>query len=84
MLPTKPEYEKYISSVKYVQSVYDGSEEAKQHLQQFTKENPKKFDNRKEVATLNNFVKRTVNAMRNIIFRNPTDASLLPPSFDEF
>ena len=84
MLPTKPEYEKYINSVKYVQSVYNGSEEAKQHLQQFTKENPKKFDNRKEVATLNNFVKRTVNAMRNIIFRNPTDASLLPPSFDEF
>ena len=84
MLPTKPEYEKYISSVKYVQSVYDGSEEAKQHLQQFTKENKTKFDNRKEVATLNNFVKRTVNAMRNIIFRNPTDTSLLPPSFDEF
>ena len=67
----KQEYLNYINDVQFCENVYGGTKTAKQYLQQFTKEDDRKYQDRKNLCSLDNYVKRTVNGTRNIIFRKP-------------
>jgi len=78
----KSDYEAKKSIVELCNNVYSGSLTASAYLQQFTRENAKKFEERAKVSTLDNYVKRTVDSIANIIFRKPFDKSEL--DFDIF
>ena len=67
----KQEYLDYIQDVLFCENIYNGTKTAKQYLQQFTKEDNNKYQDRKNLCSLDNYVKRTVNGTRNIIFRKP-------------
>jgi len=78
----KSDYEAKKSIIELCDNVYNGSLTASTYLQQFTRENAKKFEDRVIVLTLDNYVKRTVDSIANIIFRKPFDKSEL--DFDIF
>ena len=65
------EYKAYKNQISLINDVFDGSTKAQNHLEQFEMEDAKKFNFRKKVATLNNYVKRTIENRKNIVFRKP-------------
>lgn len=68
-----PAYKKHQNQVKKISDVYDGIDEAKKYLQQYNQEDTKDYGDRKDIATLDNFVFRAVDDIKNIIFRKPLD-----------
>lgn len=74
-LPANPSsyYTEHIKQVQLVSNVFDGIDSASMYLQQYTQEDITEFKDRKSIATLDNFVFRTVEDIQNIIFRKPID-----------
>ena len=68
-----PEYKKHQTQVEKVSNVYTGVDTAAQYLQQYTQEEKGEYEKRQDIATLDNFVFRTVDDIKNIIFRKPLD-----------
>jgi hypothetical protein len=64
-----PEYLLHQGQLEVVNDVYDGIDTAKAHLQQYNKETLEDYTQRQDVATLNNFVFRSVDSIKNIVFR---------------
>ncbi len=64
-------YLKHHEQVRLVDSIFEGIDDAKEHIFQFPQEIDKTFKTRKDRATLRNFVKRSVEAFVGMIFRKP-------------
>ena len=80
-------YLKHETQVSTINNMFNGVDSAVDHLQQYSKEEKKDFDKRKEVATLNNFVARVVDSIGNIIFRKEInveklDGTVIAPYLD--
>ena len=76
-IPSSPsaQYTNHQHQVKKVSDLYDGIDTAKSYLQQYGMEDNTEFNDRQSIATLDNFVFRTVEDIQNIIFRKPLDLS---------
>lgn len=72
-----PNYVKHEQQFEHVSNVYDGIDSAKQYIQQYSQEENKEYADRQSMATLDNFVFRTVDDIKNIIFRKPLDLSAI-------
>lgn len=72
-----PEYLKHEDQFLRVNNIYDGVDQAKQYIQKYSQEDPKDYGERKDIATLDNFVFRTVEDIKNIIFRKPLDETAI-------
>lgn len=72
-----PEYVKHEIQVTKVNDVYTGIDTAKQYLQRYNQEETKDYNARQDIATLDNFVFRTVEDIKNIIFRKPLDQTAI-------
>lgn len=66
-----PEYTKYINQVNLVNDIYQGRDTAKNHLVQFEMEKDTEFAKRLKTCTIDNYVERSINSRKNIIFRKP-------------
>ncbi len=71
----KIEYENTLDIINFCDRVYQGTTEAAQYLEQFPKENTVKYKQRKHNCAIDNYVRRTVNSIRNIIFRKEIDTT---------
>ena len=71
MIEFKKEYLEYLPILQLCDDVYNGSVTASKYLQKYTRESDTKFKERQNNCTLDNFVKRTVDSIVNIIFRKP-------------
>ena len=67
------EYNANIQKVKLVNDVYRGIDTARKHIDQYTVESNEDFEKRLNAATLDNYVHRSVQSLKNIIFRKPID-----------
>jgi len=72
-----PEFVRHENQVKRVNDIYDGVDTAKSYLQQYSQEENDDYRKRQDIATLDNFVFRTVEDIKNIIFRKPLDETKL-------
>lgn len=81
-----PLYTEYNTQVQLVNDMYNGSDSASKHLVPYQNEKDKdkaEFTERKKLVAPNNYVLRTVQSIKNIIFRKPistteiTDKELL-------
>lgn len=72
-----PEYAKHEDQVQKVNDVYDGIDTAKKYIQKYNQEETKDHNDRMSIATLDNFVFRTVEDIKNIIFRKPLDMTAI-------
>jgi len=72
---TSQEYNKHSNQVSIVNNIYDGVDSAVTYLRKFPKEETDVYDERKEDAALDNYVFRTVDTIKNIIFRKTIDIS---------
>ena len=70
-------YERHSAQVAAVNAVYGGVDTASDYLQQYNKEDNDTYKDRKEVATLNNFVFRVVSSIKDIVFRQNIDTTKL-------
>lgn len=70
-----PKYTKHATQLSTVQAVYDGIDSAKVHIQKYSQEEDKEYEQRQEIATLDNFVFRTVDDIVNLIFRKGLDTT---------
>ncbi len=68
-----PDYTLFKQDVLKSQNVYHGTKTSVQYLEKFAKETDESFKYRESNVTLTNFVKRTVNSSRNMIFRKPLE-----------
>jgi len=68
-------YDKHSNQIARVKDVFEGIDTAKRYLQQYNQEDDPDYRDRMNIATLDNFVFRTVDDMKNIIFRKPLDES---------
>lgn len=68
-----PDYVLHEDQVARVNNVYDGVDTAKTYLQKYNQEEDTDYAKRQSIATLDNFVFRTVEDIKNIIFRKPLD-----------
>ena len=68
-----PLYKKHEDQLSRVSNIYSGVDSAKQYLQRYSQEDEAEYNARKDIATLDNFVFRTVDDTKNIIFRKPLD-----------
>jgi len=66
-------YDKHSNQIARVKDVFEGIDTAKRYLQQYNQEDDPDYRDRMNIATLDNFVFRTVDDMKNIIFRKPLD-----------
>jgi len=66
-------YNKHSNQIARVKDVFEGIDTAKRYLQQYNQEDDTDYRDRMDIATLDNFVFRTVDDMKNIIFRKPLD-----------
>ena len=73
------EYTLHKEQIGLVNDIYDGIDTAKEHLFQFPQELAATFQERKDRATLRNFVKRSSEAFVGMIFRKPIDISAYGP-----
>jgi len=71
----KKKYSEHAKQVKKVNDVFSGSDYAANYLLQYNKEDKVDFDKRKDAATLDNFVFRTLDTMKNIVFRKDIDTT---------
>lgn len=71
----RAEYTEYYNDVKLVNDIYKGSKYASSYLQQFLREEKADYETRKSVATLDNYVFKTIDSIKNIIFRKSIDLS---------
>lgn len=69
------EYKAHKNQVKLVNDIYCGRDTAKQHLRKFEREENNDFANRQLDCTIDNYVFRTVQTRKNIIFRKPINLS---------
>ena len=58
-----------------VNNVYKGTDTSKQYIDKFGKEDQKDYEIRQKACTLDNYVFRTVQSIKNIIFRKSLDLS---------
>lgn len=70
-----PEYMKHSDQLSRVIDVYDGIDTAKRYLQQYSQEETNEYTDRQDIATLDNFVFRTVESIVNLVFRKSVDIS---------
>jgi len=70
-----PSYLEHENQVARVSNIYDGVDSAKQYIQKYSQEETTDHSDRQDIATLDNFVFRTVEDIKNIIFRKPLDES---------
>lgn len=68
-----PDYTKHLKQIEKVDDVYEGSDTSKKYLRKFPRENKDDYKERQEDATLDNFVKRTIENRKNIVFRKSID-----------
>lgn len=73
-----PLYRRHIDQVQTVNDIYNGIDTAKTHLMQQGRETSEGFERRQELATLRNFVKRSVEAFVGMIFRKQVQTSGYP------
>lgn len=67
------EFTAHEKQVKTVNDIYCGSDTAKTYLRQFPREDKTDFGDRQKDCTIDNYVFRTVQSRKNIIFRKPID-----------
>lgn len=72
---SRAEYTEYFNDVTMVNNVYKGSKYANTYLKQFLREDDTDFKDRKQVATIDNYVSKTIEGIKNIIFRKSIDLS---------
>lgn len=73
-----PLYTEYNKQVQLVNDMYDGSDKASKHLVPYQNEKDKdktEFAERQKLVAPNNYVLRTVQSIKNIIFRKPISTS---------
>lgn len=70
-----PEYLHFKRDVELVNDVFVGTKRATKHLDQFEREETPDFEKRQKNATIDNYVFRTADSIKNIIFRKPIDLS---------
>lgn len=70
-----PEYAMNYQQVKKTRDIYDGIDTAKAYIYQLERESTDSIANRKEIATLKNFVKRATEAFVGMIFRKHIETS---------
>ena len=68
-----PEYTEHQRQLKIVNDMFSGIDTAKYYIQKYSQESTSDYDDRKEIATLDNFVFRTIEDIKNIIFRKSID-----------
>ena len=73
----KQEYTNYLKVAAYCRDVFTGSHTAVKYLQRFTKENDDRWKDRQDRLTLDNFTRRTVEGVRNIVFRKDLNLALI-------
>ncbi len=67
------EYIKHQSQIRITNAIYDGVDTAKEYLYKYAEEDAQDFKDRQNTADLDNYVKTTADAIKNIIFRKPID-----------
>ena len=74
-LPNKPKakYTKHQHQVGIVNDIYDGVDTARNHLLKYSQEEEPDFKGRVSACILDNFVFRTVDTMKNVVFRKDID-----------
>ena len=72
---TSLEVQSYQSQLEMVNDFYLGIDEAAEYLIQYTREDTDTFKKRLRMATLDNYVRRAVVSIRDIIFRKPINTS---------
>lgn len=63
------DYQKHEAQITKVNDVFNGVDSAKKYIKQFEKESDKTYKARLDEAALDNYVFRTVDTIKNIIFR---------------
>lgn len=71
----KKKYTAHQHQVKLCNDLFNGVDYAKQHLLQYSEEKAEDYKTRKDSANLDNFVFRTIDTMKNIVFRKDIDIS---------
>ncbi len=77
-------YTDHADQIALVDAVFNGVDKAVDYLTQFPREENEPFEDRKDKATLKNFVKRSSEGIRNIIFRKSVDYGSLPVSMEKY
>ena len=66
-------YTKHLKEINIVQDVYNGTTTAVNRIRKYPDESDTKYTERKEDAALNNFVFKTIDTIKNVIFRKDID-----------
>ena len=66
-------YSKHLKEINIVQDVYNGTTTAVGRIRKYPDESDTKYKERKEDAALNNFVFKTIDTIKNVIFRKDID-----------
>lgn len=70
-------YTAHIKQLNLVDDIFRGIDSSVKHIQKFNKEVDEEFKARQKEATLDNYVFRTVDTMKNIIFRKSIDKTAI-------
>ncbi len=68
-----PQYVAHESQITTVTAIYNGVDTAKAYIREYAQEDATDYSQRKNDATLGNFVFQTIDTIQNIIFRKPID-----------
>ena len=67
------EYQLHKNKLILLDDLYNGIDTAKKHIRKFPREDIEDYKDRIDEATLDNYLKSTIETLQNIIFRRPID-----------
>jgi hypothetical protein len=71
------EYLEHLDQLSTVSDIFNGVDSAKNHIKKFAREDSLDYQNRLDEATLDNYVFRTIDTIKNIIFRKAIDTTAI-------
>ena len=71
------EYLDHLDQLSTVSDIFNGVDSAKNHIKKFAREDSLDYQNRLDEATLDNYVFRTIDTIKNIIFRKAIDTTAI-------